>query len=199
MMKFLHCAGWACARFCYSTCAVHAKATNPAEPGSLPGIMEQQQEVELMLTGNQQLFPDNRMLYTVFFENTGLKASNDIDITSPVPPDTIYVPDSASGENCDILFSVDGGEHWGRPEELRVRDKSGTWRTARAGDYTHIRWRYRPELRPAEVQRVSFSGEVAVGQASWRCSPVEASQHFTYQHLDGQFHPDGQYQYGKST
>ena len=110
----------------------------------------------LEMTGSQQAFADNRMMYTVSFRNTGYKASGDIDITSPVPPDTVYIPDTANGENCDILFSVDGGDSWGQAGQLEVQQADGSWRQANAKDYTHIKWLYLPELRPAEVQRVSF-------------------------------------------
>ena len=66
----------------------------------------------LKMTGSQRAFEDNRLMYTVSFQNTGFTASGDIDITSPVPASTVYIPDSAHGENCDILFSADGGNSW---------------------------------------------------------------------------------------
>ena len=112
---------------------------------------------ELEMSGSNKLFPDNRMMYTVSFQNTGLRASDEnIDITSPVPPETVYLPNTANGEDCDILFSVDGGESWGAADALEVQDADGKWHTATAKDYTHIKWLYLPELRPAEVQQVSF-------------------------------------------
>ena len=112
---------------------------------------------ELELTGSNKLFADNRMMYTVSFQNTGLKASGEnIDITSPVPPETVYLPNTANGDDCDIMFSVDGGESWGSADTLEIQNADGSWRTATAKDYTHIKWLYLPELRPAEVQQVSF-------------------------------------------
>ena len=111
---------------------------------------------KLEMKGSQQLFADNRMLYTVSFQNTGYTASGDIDITSPVPPHTVYIPNSAHGENCDILFSVDGGYSWGQAGQLEIKTNNGDRRIATADDYTHIKWLYRPELRPTETQQVSF-------------------------------------------
>ncbi len=112
---------------------------------------------QLEMTGSQQVFADNRLLYTVSFQNTGFTSSSgDIDITSPVPPRTVYIPDSAHGENCDILFSADGGNSWGAAGQIEVKTTDGNWRTATARDYTHIKWLYRPQLRPTEIQQVSF-------------------------------------------
>ena len=111
---------------------------------------------QLEMTGSQQVFADNRLMYTVSFQNIGFTASGNIDITSPVPPHTVYIPDSAHGKNCDILFSVDGGNSWGTAGQIEIQNTDGSWRMATARDYTHIKWLYRPQLRPAEVQQVSF-------------------------------------------
>ena len=111
---------------------------------------------QLELIGSNKQFDNDRMMYMVSFQNTGFKASGNIDITAPVPPETTYLEDSAAGENCEIMFSVDGGENWDAPANLHIVDASGEKRQATNKDYTHIKWRYIPELRPAEIQQVSF-------------------------------------------
>lgn len=147
--------GGLCSLLCLQS-AVQAKTASLSHDPETFEHYTDRSAFQLELSSSNKLFPDNRMMYTVFFENTGYAGSDDIDITSPVPPQTVYVPDSASGQDCDILFSVDGGENWGTPNDLKVQAAGGEWRSADASDYTHIKWVYRPVLRPAEVQQVSF-------------------------------------------
>ena len=51
-----------------------------------------------------------------------------------------YVAHSASGPGSDVLFSVDNGRTFGRPDELTIVAADGGTRTAAAADYTHVRW-----------------------------------------------------------
>jgi hypothetical protein len=39
-----------------------------------------------------------------------------------------------------VLFSVDGGETFGLPNELAVADGDEARRAAAVADYTHVRW-----------------------------------------------------------
>ncbi|WP_420605360.1 hypothetical protein [Novosphingopyxis sp.] len=64
---------------------------------------------------------------------------------------TSAVPDSVSFIGGGDLVSVDGGRHWGRLDELSVRDAEGRARRALPEDVTHVRWivgetRQRPNL-----------------------------------------------------
>jgi hypothetical protein len=61
-------------------------------------------------------------------------------ITSPVPADLRYVHGSASGPGSAVLFSVDNGRTFGRPDELTLALPDGGTRLADAADYTHVRW-----------------------------------------------------------
>jgi hypothetical protein len=45
-----------------------------------------------------------------------------------------------------VLFSVDDGRSFGRPEELTLADADGTLRAAAPADYTHVRWVLRAPL-----------------------------------------------------
>jgi hypothetical protein len=63
-----------------------------------------------------------------------------VRITSPIPADVNYVPGSASGPGSDVLFSVDNGRTFGKPEELTLPSADGKRRRADAADYTHVRW-----------------------------------------------------------
>jgi hypothetical protein len=63
-----------------------------------------------------------------------------------VPTDVKYVPQSASGPGSEVLFSVDHGKTFGRPEELVLAAPEGGARAADAADYTHVRWIFRAPL-----------------------------------------------------
>jgi uncharacterized repeat protein (TIGR01451 family) len=83
---------------------------------------------------------------TVRFTNAGGDVVDTIRITSPVPADLQYVPDSASGPGSQVLFSVDDGRTFGRPDELTSVAPDGAVRSAAAAEYTHVRWVLRAPL-----------------------------------------------------
>ena len=90
--------------------------------------------------------PVDQLVVSVRFTNSSDRLLDSIRITSPVPPDLRYLPDSASGPGADVLFSVDGGRSFGRPEELTLQDSDGNVRDADPADYTHVRWLLRASL-----------------------------------------------------
>ena len=89
--------------------------------------------------------PD-QLIVTVRFTNAGDDVVDSIRITSPVPADVQYVPHSASGPGSELLFSVDNGRSFGRPDELTLAAPDGGVRDADASDYTHVRWVLRAPL-----------------------------------------------------
>jgi hypothetical protein len=66
-----------------------------------------------------------------------------------------YVAQTASGPGSDVLFSVDNGRSFGRPEELSLALPDGV-RGADAADYTHIRWILRAPLDAGALGVVRF-------------------------------------------
>jgi len=56
------------------------------------------------------------------------------------------VPHSASGPGSEVLFSVDNGRSFGRPDELTLAALNGGVRGAEPADYTHVRWVLRAPL-----------------------------------------------------
>ena len=82
----------------------------------------------------------DQLIVSVRFTNVSDRVIDSIRITSPVPADVQYVPHSASGPGSEVLFSVDDGRSFGRPEELMLTAADGTVRSADAADYTHVRW-----------------------------------------------------------
>lgn len=88
----------------------------------------------------------DQLVVSVRFTNSSDRLLDSIRITSPIPPDLRYLPDSASGPGADVLFSVDNGRSFGRPEELTLQDSDGNVRGADPADYTHVRWVLRAPL-----------------------------------------------------
>ena len=88
----------------------------------------------------------DELIVSVRFANSSDHVLDAIRITSPIPPDLSYVSDSASGPGADVLYSVDGGRSFGRPEELTMQAPDGNVRGAEPADYTHVRWVLRASL-----------------------------------------------------
>lgn len=87
-----------------------------------------------------------QLIVSVRFTNATAEIIDSIRITSPVPADLQYVPESASGPGSDVLFSVDHGMSFGRPDELTAVHPDGSVRSADPADYTHVRWTLRAPL-----------------------------------------------------
>jgi hypothetical protein len=97
-----------------------------------------------------------QLLVSVRFTNATEHVIDSIRITSAVPADAEYVPASAGGPGSDVLFSVDDGRSFGRPEELTLADADGTLRAAAPAEYTHIRWVLRAPLDAGAVGVARF-------------------------------------------
>lgn len=104
--------------------------------------------------------PGDVMMYTITFENIGDSPAEGIVINNPVPNNSEYRVGSAKGKNAEIVFSIDGGESFGNPEDLVVNDKNGKQWTAKPESYTHIRWVYKQPLAPGEKDEVSFKTKI---------------------------------------
>jgi hypothetical protein len=88
----------------------------------------------------------DQLIVSVHFTNASEQIVDSVRITSPVPADVQYVPHSASGPGSEVLFSVDNGRSFGRPEELTLVALDGGVRGADPADYTHVRWILRAPL-----------------------------------------------------
>ena len=117
-------------------------------------------QARLVAVAPDKIVPGDRILYTTRFQNDGVEPSDNIVITNPIPSEVRYLAGTAYGENCDIVFSVDGGQHWGKPEQLQVRMADGQLRAAQAGDYTHIRWQYQSSLATRQSSQISYQAQL---------------------------------------
>lgn len=80
-------------------------------------FVNEQGEQERRLVDTERVVPGDELRYTITFSNQGEPTvdAGSIVITNPVPNDTIYLEDSASGSGTEVVFSADGGESWERP------------------------------------------------------------------------------------
>ena len=103
-----------------------------------------------------KVLPGETVQYNTFYENVGNEAAENINIVNPIPTHLVYLPNSAQGKNTDIVFSVDGGKHYGKAGTLKVRGTDGKLYPAKPSDYTHIKWQYLGSLAPKTKQAVAF-------------------------------------------
>ena len=104
----------------------------------------------------EKVTPGSEVIYTTRFKYNGSELAEDIVISNPIPEHTIYKIGSATGQDVEILYSVDGGESFHEADQLRVVDSNGTERVAEAKDYTDVRWTYRGQLQPGDEGKVEF-------------------------------------------
>ena len=113
-----------------------------------------EEETRLVEAGNA--IPGDELIVTVTYTNRGDEPAENIILVNPVPEHTVYISGSAAGENTTITFSVDGGGTFDSPANLTLLGEDGLRRTARAEEYTHIRWVLNGLLAPGNSGDVLF-------------------------------------------
>jgi len=103
--------------------------------------------------------PGDRVGYRLIVENKGDKLAKDIVLNNPVPENTLYVDGSARGANSSIVFSVDQGKTFAKPEKLFIQ-KDGKKLPATAKDYSNIRWILNSALKAGEKGSVQYVVQV---------------------------------------
>jgi uncharacterized repeat protein (TIGR01451 family) len=116
-------------------------------------IVDENGEQKVELVDASTVIPGDEVIYTVTFQNISDQAADNVVITNPIAGDLEYVDGSAFGPGSEIVFSVDGGTVFASATELTV-EENGVARSARPGDFTHIRWQMRNEI-PAGSQGVA--------------------------------------------
>jgi len=107
-----------------------------------------------------RVVPGDRVIYTLEVRNAGSIAIDAPRVRHPVPEHMRYVADSALGPGAEVSFSVDGGQSFDRPENLKVKGPDGLPRPAVAADYTDIRWQLKNSLKAKSVAFVRFRAVV---------------------------------------
>ena len=111
-------------------------------------------------TAPTTVVPGTEVIYTITAKNTGTEPADNIVVTNPVPKETVYVDGSAFGAGTKITFSVDGGKSFDQAKNLTVKDASGKSRTAKAEDYTYVRWTLQFKLQPGQEAPVWYRTRV---------------------------------------
>ncbi|MDP9087834.1 MAG: hypothetical protein M3O26_03740 [Pseudomonadota bacterium] len=96
------------------------------------------------------------LIYTLEVRNTAPVSLPAPTVTYAVPEHTIYLADSAVGPATKVSYSVDGGQTFDVPENLKVQERGGSPHLATASDYTHIRWQLKHSLKGNSVAFVRF-------------------------------------------
>ena len=89
--------------------------------------------------------PGEPLRYSVVYTGVGSVAAHSVVVSDRIPPETEYLPGSATGPGTLIEFSRDGGATYGPVEDVSV---------------THIRWNRVAPLSPGENGTVSFEVRV---------------------------------------
>lgn len=100
--------------------------------------------------------PGGIAIYTNTFTNVGKQPAEKVAVNNPVPANTEYLGGSATETGFDVVFSVDKGKSFGKPNELTVPDGKGGRRPAGPKEYTNIRWTMQAPLKPGATGVVEF-------------------------------------------
>lgn len=95
------------------------------------------------------------LYYTVRVRNVGKTPASNVVVVRPVPDNTVYMANTATGAGAELSFSVDGGKTFARPERLFLAGQSQGKR-APSQTYTHIRWQWPYPLAPGAVVLARF-------------------------------------------
>ncbi|MBU2040236.1 MAG: DUF11 domain-containing protein, partial [Gammaproteobacteria bacterium] len=74
----------------------------------------------------EKVVPGDKVGYRISYNNNGKEAAEGVVINNPVPAETIYIANSATGANSTITYSVDGGQNYGKARELTVTAQGNT-------------------------------------------------------------------------
>ncbi len=133
--------------------AAALEVTTTAELGQLQTINGRQ---SLRLLPADHVVPGDLLIYTLRVRNPGGEAVATPEFVAPIPEHTSYVADSAAGPGAQVLYSVDGGQTFDKPQNLKVHGEGGALRPATAADYTHIRWTLKHSLKSKSVAYARF-------------------------------------------
>lgn len=107
--------------------------------------------------------PGDTIEYTIYAKNTGTGVMVEPEIVDPIPEGLTYVENSASGENCQIIFSINDGLKYNEwPVMIQVENESGTQvgQRARPEQITHIKWMVNERIPAGSQKILSFRAVV---------------------------------------
>ncbi len=119
-------------------------------------VTDERGETKVQRVPAEKAFPGDEIIFTTTYANISQEEAENVAVTNPVPEHMFYRTDSAEGEGTVITFSVDGGQTFDRPANLKITGEDGKERPATPTEYTHIRWMVRGALPPGKGGSVSF-------------------------------------------
>jgi len=106
-----------------------------------------------------KVVPGDQVVWTILASNVCAKPAADVTITNAVPEHMRYLGDTAFGPGTAVEFSIDG-KSFGAPQALTVPADDGSKRTARADEYSAIRWVFGRPIGPSETLMVRYRAVV---------------------------------------
>ena len=119
-------------------------------------VENEEGEKELKREPVANIVPGDHVFYTIEYKNIGQEMADQVDIKNPIPIEMEYVSGTADGSEANILFSIDGGKTFDKPENLIVFDEEGNEHLATAKEYTHIRWMITKSVEPGAEGQVTY-------------------------------------------
>ena len=105
--------------------------------------------------GDVTYSPGDTLEYVILAKNTGNGVMTSPEIVDPIPQGVDYIAGSATGENCRIVFSVNGSLYSEWPVRVPVPDGEGN-RDARPDEITHIKWEIEENIPAGNQKSLSF-------------------------------------------
>ena len=130
--------------------AVELRTQLIAEVRECPGTADRP---SFRLVPARRLAQGQVVYYTVRITNPTPVFANKVQVSQKIPANTRYVPGSAAAPGADVEFSIDGGQTFASPAQLKSAD--GVTR-APPERYTHIRWSLRNPLAPGATALARF-------------------------------------------
>jgi len=103
------------------------------------------------------------LVYVIHYVNKGDQPAKNTFVQSPIPRGTVYVDESACGENCDMVFSIDEGRSFSPlPIYYDVPLPDGSSRKRKAGPHmiTHAKWLMTKAIKPGESGVLLFKAMI---------------------------------------
>jgi uncharacterized repeat protein (TIGR01451 family) len=123
-------------------------------------VINEKGEKDIKRVEAARVVPGDEVIYTIFYTIKGKEIVNDIVVSNPIPAHMMYKERSASSDDTDVVFSIDGGKTFDIPGNLRLVDNEGKERQAIGADYTHIQWKFRNSIGPGKTGQVSYRAEL---------------------------------------
>ena len=108
-----------------------------------------------ILASADRVAPGDQLILVVNWRNEGSQPVRGLAVTNPVPRGM-----RLAASDPDIEVSIDGGQRWGRIQDLWLPTPLGGTRRAVPADITHVRWTMGDDIFPGESGRLSYRATV---------------------------------------